>query len=822
MIAPNSDCRFAEIILPLNLPKTLTYGIPVALQGKIRPGMRVEVALKGNKFFAGIVYKLHDDMPDAYTVKPVRSILDREPVVSSLQLRFWDWIAEYYAASPGEVMNAALPAHLKLMSETRLEWAYHRNPDSVAWSDQAFLAVEALLLKKELTISELREIVGAGYLPQVINELIEQEAVYLNEGLETSYRPKKEKIISLATLYQEEEKLQELFDQLQRSPRQLTILMAYVSLAQQQRTVTRDALLNFSKTNAAQLKPLLDKGILIAEERDTDRVVQTPGTAPREIILSDAQLAAFGTIGEHFTEKDVCLLQGITGSGKTLLYIQKIREILQEGKQALFLLPEIGLTTQLVARLQSFFGPEMGVYHSRFSHNERIEIWEKVRQNKYRVVIGTRSALWLPYNDLGIVIVDEEHDPSYKQQDPAPRFHARDAAIFLAKLYHAKVLLGSATPSVESLYNVQQQKYAFAQLRDRYRGTQLPDVTLIDARSLEQTRTQGVRMITPELKDLITQTLDQSKQVILFQNKRGYAPFQLCRTCGWVPHCSNCSVALTYHKSTDKLHCHYCGTKSRVIHHCLKCGSADMVSKTFGTQKIEEEVQQLFPKARVARMDTDSTKGKQQFAQLIDRLERRQIDILVGTQMVVKGLDFAHVTLVGILSADGLLNYPDFRVNERAFQLMSQVSGRSGRADEQGKVLIQAYNLNHPVLQWVKDHDTRSFYLQEIAYRQQFGYPPFTRIIKVICRHGNEHKAVEAGTDIAAALLPISAITVQGPIPAGVARVRNKFIQEVWIKCPKDSHVLEQLKTTLKQCRDRVVAKRGFSDVQIIFDVDPV
>lgn len=822
MKAATPDFRFAEIILPLNLPQTLTYGIPLEFQGKIAVGMRVEVALKGNKFFAGIVQSLHNFQPDNYSVKPIRNLLDQSPVVQELQLKFWDWIGQYYIASPGEVMNAALPAHLKLMSETRIEWADRKDFDSLQWSDQAFLAVQSLLIKREMTISELRAIVGTAHLPSVLNELIENETVYLNEGLEQTYRPRTEKIVILSDNYAEESALHGLFDKLQKSPKQLALLMTYLQMNKKLGYVLRNDLLNQANATAAQLKPLLEKGIFEVEIRDVDRLQYKATAQLPPIQLTDAQQKAFDTINAVFAEKEVCLLQGVTGSGKTLLYIEKIKECIAAGKQAIFLLPEIALTTQLVQRLRAYFGKEMGVYHSRFSHNERVEIWEKVRRNTYKLVVGTRSALWLPYHSLGIVIVDEEHDSSYKQQDPAPRFHARDAAIYLAKLHQANVLLGSATPSVESLYNVQQHKYGFALLNERFLGVNMPVVQLIDARSLEQVYKLGVRLLTPELQQAMAKAMEKGKQIILFQNKRGYSPFQLCRSCGWVPQCSNCSVALTYHKSTDKLHCHYCGTKVRVLHHCLKCGSADLVSKTFGTQKIEEEVQLLFPKARVARMDLDSTRGKQQFAQLLDKLNKHEIDILVGTQMVVKGLDFPNVALVGILSADSLLNYPDFRVSERAFQLMSQVSGRAGRVDGEGRVLVQAYNLQHPVLQWVQQHDTRSFYLNEIHYRQQFDYPPFSRMIKIICRHREEHKAIEAATEMAQSILNIEGITVQGPVPAGIARVRNQFVQEVWIKCPRASQHLKEIKEKLKLQRNLSLSKNGYSGVQIIFDVDTV
>jgi primosomal protein N' (replication factor Y) len=819
--SPGNTYRFAEVILPLNLPQTLTYGIPIDMQGLVLQGMRVEVSLGKNKTYSGIVSSLHNHQPDAYQVRPIKSIIDQAPVVNEVQLAFWQWIGQYYVSSPGEVMQTALPAHLKLMSETRLEWADALHYDHVEWSDGAYLAVEALLLKRVLTISELRDIVSPKFLSQVINELIEQEVVWVNDGLEQAYFPKKERVISLAAAYEREEALRQLFDQLHKAPKQLELLMAYVELSMRQGAVRQVALLERAKASATQIKAMVDKGIFRIEERSVDRLAYVAGRQTGEVRLSPAQQEAYDAVQSQLEQHDVCLLQGVTGSGKTLLYVEQIKACIASGRQAIFLLPEIALTTQLVSRLHAYFGEEMGVYHSRFSNNERVEIWEKVRKNQYKVVVGTRSALWLPYNNLGLIIADEEHDMSYKQQDPAPRFHARDAAIYLGRLYGAKVLLGSATPSVESLYNVQQKKYGYVQLSERYQGVEMPQVTLVDARSLETVRKQGVRLLTPELQEAITQALQQNKQVILFQNKRGYSPFQMCTMCGWVPHCKNCAVALTYHKSSDKLHCHYCGLKAHVLHSCIQCGSTSLVSKTFGTEKVEEEVRQLFPKARVARMDLDSTRGKQQFSQLLERLQQHKIDILVGTQMVVKGLDFAKVGLVGILSADSLLSYPDFRVNERGYQLMAQVSGRAGRADGQGKVLIQSYNLQHPVLQWVQRHDTRGFYLTEIGYRQSFDYPPFSKVIKIICRHKEEERAALAAGEMAKPFKEMNGVTVQGPVPASVARVRNQYVQEVWLKCPRDGQLLQAVKETMRQQRASLLARKGLSTVQIIFDIDP-
>jgi len=813
---------FADIILPLNLPQVLTYGVPHELHELLRVGMRVEVELGRNKQFAGIVERLHDEKPEAYMVKPIRGIIDEEPVVNEIQLHFWHWITQYYIASPGEVMQAALPAHLKLMGETRLEWI---GDDGAAyeWSDEAFLAAEALIVRKEITITELRAMVGSRYFAAVLNELLEQEVVQINDSLEATYKPRREKVVVLADEYKEEAAMIRLFDELSRAPRQLQLLMAYTELNMKQHGIVKQTdLLDRAQASPAQMKALADKGIFVIEEKNIDRLLYTDIGAEKEVVFTETQQKAYDELGMGLEEKNVTLLHGVTGSGKTLLYINKIKECIAAGKQAILLLPEIGLTTHVVSRLHAYFGDVLGVYHSHFSNNERVEIWEKVRKGNYRVVVGPRSALWLPYSDLGMVIVDEEHDGSYKQKDPSPRFHARDAAIYLAALFDAKVILGSATPSLESLYNVQQNKYAYVALKDRYMGVKMPVIELVNAKSLEMVKQQGVKMVTPELQQAIIETLQQRKQAILFQNRRGYAPFQLCTVCGWVPQCKNCSVSLTYHKSTDKLHCHYCGLKAAVTHACPSCGSNKLISKTFGTEKIEEEVQQIFPKARVARMDVDSMRGKRSMTELLDQLEKRKVDILVGTQMVVKGLDFASVGLVGILSADSLLSFPDFRVNERAFQLMEQVSGRAGRADGAGRVLIQTYNMEHPVLQWVKNHDVQAFYRSEIRSREHFLYPPFSRLIKIIFKHQDEPRAIAAAVQMADALQSFAGIAVTGPAPALVLRVRNLYQHEIWIKVQRDNKTIEAVKAHIRQQRQEILSKKGNSNVQIIFDVDPV
>ncbi len=813
---------FADIILPLNLPQLLTYGVPVEMQDFVRPGMRVEVALGKNKQYSGVVARLHNNKPDSYAVKPIKAIIDETPVVTEIQLRFWSWIGDYYMAAPGEVMNAALPAHLKLMSETRLVWlAENMHPD-IRLTNFAGNIADTLSVKKEITVSELKSLAGEKNFTHVLNELLELELIAINDSLEPAYKARKEKFVSIHDDYHEEGALIQLFDRLAKSPKQLELLMAYSELRVKAGHVKQAELLERAKATYAQLKALIDKGVFYIEQKETDRLPGFLNEEEKHIVFTEEQAKAYDELDKCLTEKPVTLFHGVTGSGKTLLYVQKIKEAIACGKQALLLLPEIALTTQLVGRLLAYFGDDLGVYHSNFSNNERVEIWEKVRKGKYKVVVGARSALWLPYSSLGIIIVDEEHDPSFKQKEPAPRFHARDGAIYLASLFNSRVILGSATPSVESLYNVRQGKYAYVSLKERYLGVDMPTIELVDARSIEKASNGTAQVLTPQLQGAINEALKQKKQVIIFQNRRGYAPFMMCVHCGWIPQCKNCAVSLTYHKSTDKLQCHYCGLKSAVVHQCPSCGSNGLISKTFGTEKVEEEMRQTFPQARVARMDVDSMRGKNKMSELFDNLNRNRIDILVGTQMVVKGLDFSSVSLVGILNADSLLGFPDFRVNERGFQLMEQVSGRAGRADGKGKVMIQAFNLMHPALQWVREHDLNAFYKHEIKFREQFGYPPFSRLLKIIIKHKDEDKAIDAASLMGEHLHKIPGITVQGPGPALIPRIREQYIQEIYIKMPKHGTTVQHVKKFLREEREFILAIKGNSAVQIIFDVDPM
>lgn len=811
--------KYADVILPLALPKNYTYSVPANMEAQLQPGSRVAVQLGRQKKYAGIVRAVHGQAPADYKTKPLLDLLDKDPVVYPTQLAFWQWIAEYYMCSEGEVLNAALPAHLKLSSETLLLFNDAYGDNFIDLDEDEYLIAEALHIRKELTIEEVQLILDKSEVYSVIKKLIEKKVCLIYEELKEIYKEKKENVVQLHPQYENETQLSALFDTLGRAPKQLELLLAYLHLLKTQGTVLQTELLKKSGASTAQLKGLVDKDILLVTQRTVDRVQMGKVEAQITFTLSPSQEAALQAIRGHFSSKQVTLLHGVTASGKTEVYVKMMEEYLAAGKQVLYLLPEIALTAQIIRRLQKHFAGKIGIYHSRFNNNERVEIWNKVKNGEIQIVLGARSSLLLPFRELGLIILDEEHDASYKQQDPAPRYHARDAAIYYAGLFKAKVLLGSATPSLESYFNARQGKYGLVQLTERFGGVEMPGIDIVDVKKEYAEKTMDGNF-SQALKTAITESLAAQKQVILFQNRRGYAPFLMCTTCGWIPHCKQCDVSLTYHRNQDKLHCHYCGTRYPYVYTCAACGSQSLIPKSFGTEKIEDDLQQAFPEARVARMDVDSVRNKDSHNKMIKLLEERAIDILVGTQMVVKGLDFENVDLVGILSADSLLSYPDFRVNERAFQLMEQVSGRAGRRNGKGKVLIQASNTRHPVLQYVTDHDYLAMYDTELAERQQFGYPPFVRLLKLTLRHKRQDVVEQAAQILAGWLHPHLGPQLIGPAAPLVGRVRNNYLQEMLIKLPRDSKIIAQTKQMLREYFIHLLAEKRFRTVGIVADVD--
>lgn len=790
----------------------------MAFQEKVQPGIRVEVMLGKSKKYAGIIKKIHHNKPEAFEPRDIINILDNEPIIHQEQLVFWEWMANYYMCTEGEIMQAAIPANLKLSSESILVWNEERNLNFSDLTDNEYIVAEALELKKELRLSEVQELLDVTHVYPIIKKLIEKEVCYVWEELKEKYKEKKQTYISLHPNYKDEEKLAELLNSWTKAPKQMELLLAFLHLQRTEGEVFQNELLKKSNATAAQLKGLIDKGILLSERRSTDRINYGDRSVVINFTLSTAQEKALSEIRSAFAERSVCLLHGVTASGKTQIYTKLIEEQIQAGKQVLYMLPEIALTAQIIRRLQEYFGGHIAIYHSKFNANERVEIWNKVKSGEIKVILGARSSLFLPFKNLSLIIADEEHDGSYKQQDPAPRYHARDAAVYYANLFRAKVLLGSATPSVESYYNCEQQKYGLVQLTERFGDAQLPSIELIDVKKFQQ---KGKIAFTEPMLEGIQQSLQQKKQVILFQNRRGYAPYLICNTCGWIPQCKNCDVTLTYHKFKNKLTCHYCGTHYPVIHTCAACGSHDFTQKNFGTEQIEELLNEYFPDARIARMDYDSVKGKHDHDSLIKQFEQQKLDILVGTQMVVKGLDFDHVNLVGIIDADGILGFTDFRVNEKAYQLMEQVSGRAGRKDELGKVLIQVSNTKHPVLSFVQQHQYEALYRYEIDNRKQFGYPPFTRLIQLTFKHKEKHIAEEAAHLLMKGMATNFLKEMAGPAQPVVDRIRNQYLWEVLMKLPKDVQRIQQCKREIMQQMVIIQSNKRYKAVRIIINVDP-
>ena len=810
---------YAEVIIPLALPKNYTWSVPEQFRTLVKPGIRVEVVLGKNKKYSGIIKQLLNAQPQPYETKDILNILDTEPIVFHEQLKLWEWVASYYMCSEGEVMAAALPAHFKLSSETLLVFNEEHGDDFSDLDNEEFVVAEALLMKKELSINEVQLLLDNPNAYPVIKRLIEKKVCFVWESLKETYTARKETYIILHPQYANEEKLEELLNNWSRAPKQMELLLAYLHLSKTQGEVTKSELLKKSGANDAQLKGLVEKQVVIAESKRVDRIRYLPKVVNIDFVLSEAQNEAFGQLKVQLNEHAVCLLHGITSSGKTQVYIRLIEEYVNTGRQVLYLLPEIALTSQIIRRLEKHFGGYIGIYHSKFSQNERIEIWNKIRNGELKIILGARSALFLPFSNLGMIIVDEEHDTSYKQQDPAPRYNARDAAIYYGSQLNAKIVLGSATPSVETYFNAVNNKYGLVELKERYGGIALPEIEIIDTKKSAPFAKEKI-IVTDSLQEEITQSLKQKKQVILFQNRRGYSPYQICQVCGWIPHCRNCDVTLTFHKKTHKLHCHYCGQLYPQVHTCAACGSDKFIRRNFGTEKIEEQLEEIFPDARIARMDVDSIRGKNAHDHLIQSFEQGRIDVLVGTQMVVKGLDFENVHLVGVLDADSLLNFADFRVNERAFQLIEQVSGRAGRKDRQGKVSIQATNTRHPLLQLLKEHDYKLFFAQEIEGRKRFFYPPFSRIILLTFKHKMKEVVDGAATFFTDAMKTKYGQFLVGPAEPVVNRIRNQFLMELLIKLPKDTVMVKACKQFILAKTAEMHADKRFRSVVMIPDVD--
>ena len=790
---------FIEVIVPLSLPKTFTYKVSEIEFSFIKKGMRVAVPFGKNKIYTALVIDLHREEPTLYEAKEIHQILDEKPIVNEIQINHWFWIASYYMCTIGDVYRGALPSALLLESETIISQNKETFIDETTFTDDEFLIYEALQHQSSLNIQNIIDILNKKTVLPVIQKLINKNIISLQEEIQEEYKPKLVKYIRLHEHYKKEENLISLLDSLKSEKRKNLVLQYFQLQAQELQPVSVKLLTETAQSSLAIVKALVDKQIFEEYFIQEDRVNFEKNKIENELILSQAQQQAFDEIEKSFEDKEVSLLHGVTSSGKTEIYTKLIENNIAQGKQVLYLLPEIALTTQLVARLAKHFGNKVSVFHSKYSNNERVEVWNNIVQNSAsaQIVIGARSALFLPFNNLGLIIVDEEHEQTFKQHDPAPRYHARDAAIVLANAHQAKVLLGSATPSIETYYNATSGKFGLINLTERFGKVQMPAIELVDLKeSYFRKKMKGHFSTT--LIDEIKEAFANNEQVILFQNRRGFSPVLECMTCGNVPQCPQCDVSLTYHKYKNQLRCHYCGYSMAKPTNCHVCSSVDLETKGFGTEQIELELAELFPLKNIKRMDQDTTRGKYSFEKIIDSFKNREIDVLVGTQMLAKGLDFDNVSLVGIMNADNMLYHPDFRAFERSFQMMTQVAGRSGRAEKRGKVIIQTYNPLHNIIQQVTNNDYEGMYVEQLYERKIYFYPPFHRLIKLTLKHRDFEKLKEGSMWLYQVLQQNLTIPVLGPEEPAIGRIRNEYIRTIMIKMPGDASIQGTKKTIQK------------------------
>ncbi len=852
---------FVDVILPLAVPNLYTYRVPYDWNNELVLGKRVIVQFGRGKLYSALIRKIHEVPPKKYEAKYIDSILDEQPIVNIKQFELWDWMSQYYMCNIGDVMVAALPGGLRLASETKIvlnpEYSKKIADVTIKISDKEILIVDALEIKKVLTLNEVSAIIEQKTVYPVIKSLIEKGIVLIQEELKEKFKPKLESFVRITAYGDNEDNLKKIFNDLEKkAPKQLDVLMAYITLSKRYSKVIEDvkkaSILKLVSGGEAALKSLVNKNIFEIFECEVGRLT---GFKNENKIsnLNDVQQKVLESIQEQFgwkekvavqhqvasvenqlaiSNKDVVLLHGVTSSGKTEIYVKLIEQTIEQGKQVLYLLPEIALTTQIINRLKKYFGETVGVYHSKFNENERVEIWNNVLISKdlsqnskeeignYKLIIGARSALFLPFSNLGLVIVDEEHDTSYKQYDPAPRYNARDGAIYLAHIHKAKTLLGSATPSLESYYNAQDGKYGFAEINERFGGVQMPEILIADVK--EATRKKQMKShFSPLLLDTITLALEKKEQIILFQNRRGFAPQLECNMCAWVPQCNNCDVSLTYHKASNQLRCHYCGYSIKPPTKCAACGDTNLRMKGFGTEKIEEELAIFYPRAKIARMDLDTTRSKFAHHHIIQDFEERNIDILVGTQMVTKGLDFDNVSMVGILNADSMLNFPDFRSFERSYQLMAQVSGRAGRKNKRGKVIVQTQNPDHSIIQEVIANDYLSMYINQLKDRKEFNYPPFYRLIEITLIHNDVNMVNAASKYLADHLKHHFKKRVLGPEFPIVSRIRNMYHKNILLKIERDASVV-QAKKIVSELLIAFKTNADYKSVRIQLDVDPM
>jgi len=819
---------FADIILPVPVHQLFTYRIPFEMNDFVYAGIRVVIPFGKSKLLTGIVINVHENIPANYQAKYIEHVLDDSPIIKQEQFKLWQWISDYYMAPIGDVMNAALPSNFKLASETKIVLHPDYNNDYSQLDDRQYQIVEALEIRETLDLKEISEIVGIKTIQPIIKVLMDKKVVFTLEELNNKFTPKTAIYIVLNEKYLDNDQLESLIQQLETKKtthKQLENLLLLIREGNYNNGKIEPVLRKQLESVGASISTLntLEKNGYITQERfEISRFNEKNNSIKEFKKLSDSQLNGLNEIRSTFETKQVTLLHGVTGSGKTEVYVELIQEQIEKGKQVLFLLPEIALTTQLITRLSSYFGDLIGVYHSKFNQNERVEIWNHVlnnNPNQFRIILGARSSIFLPFADLGLIIVDEEHESSFKQYDPSPRYNARDCAIVLGHMHKAKVLLGSATPAMETYYNAKNGKYGLVELSDRFGGIQMPEIFCADLKKERKNKSMQSHF-SAFLVDHIRLALNNKEQIILFQNRRGYTPLWMCEICNWTPKCKNCDVSLTYHKQTNTLKCHYCGYLTPPVGTCSCCGSNRLKMLGFGTEKIEDDLSILFPNIRIQRMDLDTTRSKNAYENIISEFENRNVDVLIGTQMVTKGLDFDNVSLVGILDADMLLNRNDFRAFERSYQLMSQVAGRSGRKNKRGSVVIQTGDVDNWVIQKVIDHDYKGFYESEIVERKNYFYPPFYKIIEFTLKHKDENLVNQASNEFAKSLREIFKERVLGPEFPVVARVNNQFIKVIKLKIERDAPE-KKIKERINELIDSFFSAPVNKSIRLLIDVDP-
>lgn len=818
---------FVDVLLPVPIHNTFTYRVPFELNTSLQTGSRVVVPFGKGKLQTGLIVRIHEEVPTGYQSKYVESILDDRPIITGKQYKLWNWVAEYYMAPLGDVMNAALPSNFKLGSETKVILHPEHESNQEQLTDREFQVFEALEIQEELHLKDISDILGIKNVQPVVKSMIDKRVLITKEELRHKYTPKTQLFVELAAGYQNEEALEELLNEFsddQRKKKQMDAILTLLNLqgGQRKKSVSKKAM-EEQGASASSINTLEKNGILSLVRKQISRI----GADEEEVTplkdLSTDQSEALQSIKTNYDSKDVVLLHGVTGSGKTEVYVELIKEQIEQGKQVLYLLPEIALTTQLIERLSKYFGEKVGVYHSRFNQNERVEIWNELLNGdgkRFQIILGARSAVFLPFKNLGLIIVDEEHESSFKQFDPSPRYNGRDTAIVLRAFHDAKVLLGSATPALESFYNAKQGKYGFVTLDKRFGDLQMPEIFTADIRKEKKEKTMQSDF-SKFLIDHMKAALEQEEQIILFQNRRGYNPVWACEVCGWNPHCKNCDVSLTYHKKSNILKCHYCSYFTPPVGACPECGSNRLKMVGFGTEKIEDELSIILPGVRVQRLDLDTTRQKNSYEKILSEFQERKIDVLVGTQMVTKGLDFDNVSLVGILDADMMLRRPDFRSFERSYQLMSQVAGRAGRKSKRGKVVIQTYDPDHWVIRYVIEHDYQSMYKHELIERENYFYPPFYKMIHITVKNRQQERVEMSAEELADKLKSVFGSRVLGPEFPIVQRIQNQYLKVIRLKVEREASQ-KNVKQHLRKIINKFYENSMNKPVRIIIDVDPM